>query len=58
MRLVPVPDTHWDREWYEPLAVFQQRLLDLFDGLLSIMAKEPASSASTSTGSRRWSTTT
>lgn len=39
--IVLVPHTHWDREWYEPLPVFRERLLELFDGLLDIMASEP-----------------
>jgi len=41
MKVVLVPHTHWDREWYEPFAVFQERLLQLFDGLLELMAREP-----------------
>ena len=41
MRLILVPHTHWDREWYEPFAVFQQQLLEMFDSLLEIMAQEP-----------------
>jgi alpha-mannosidase len=30
-----VPHTHWDREWYEPFAVFAERLERLMDSLLS-----------------------
>src|ERR671924_1866225 len=29
-----VPHTHWDREWYLPLARFRQRLVALIDELL------------------------
>ncbi len=41
MRVVLVPHTHWDREWYEPFAVFQERLLELFDRLLELLPNEP-----------------
>jgi hypothetical protein len=41
MRLVLVGHTHWDREWYEPFPVFQDRLLELLDGLLELMGSEP-----------------
>lgn len=41
MRIVLVPHTHWDREWYEPFAVFRERLLVLFDGLLDLLVREP-----------------
>ncbi|MFM2106706.1 MAG: hypothetical protein RL338_1738 [Chloroflexota bacterium] len=42
MRFVIVAHTHWDREWYEPFAVFQRRLVELFDGLLELLPREPA----------------
>ena len=32
--LVVVSHTHWDREWYQPLGVFRQRLTTLIDALL------------------------
>lgn len=32
--IVVVAHTHWDREWYQPLGVFRQRLTDLIDELL------------------------
>jgi mannosylglycerate hydrolase len=38
-----VSQTHWDREWYEPLARFRQRLVALIDELL---AAPPAGGAS------------
>lgn len=41
MRVVLVPHTHWDREWYEPFAVFQVRLVELFDRLLDLLPSEP-----------------
>ena len=42
MKAMIVAHTHWDREWYEPFAVFQQRLVELFDGLLELLPREPA----------------
>jgi len=33
-----VPHTHWDREWYEPFAVFSQRLVAMMDALLDLGA--------------------
>ena len=33
-----VPHTHWDREWYEPFAVFSQRLEHMMDTLLDLSA--------------------
>ena len=42
MKAMIVAHTHWDREWYEPFAVFQQRLVKLFDGLLELLPREPA----------------
>jgi hypothetical protein len=34
-RVVIVPHTHWDREWYEPEARFRQRLVELLDDVIS-----------------------
>ncbi len=31
-----VPHTHWDREWYEPFAVFSERLVEMMDTLLDL----------------------
>ena len=39
--VVLVPHTHWDREWYEPFAVFREQLVEMLDGLLEIMEAEP-----------------
>jgi alpha-mannosidase len=33
-----VPHTHWDREWYEPFAVFSERLVTMMDALLDLGA--------------------
>jgi alpha-mannosidase len=33
-----VPHTHWDREWYEPFAVFSERLVGMMDTLLDLGA--------------------
>lgn len=33
-----VPHTHWDREWYEPFAVFLSRLEQMMDTLLDLAA--------------------
>lgn len=33
-----VPHTHWDREWYEPFAVFSERLVAMMDTLLDLEA--------------------
>ena len=34
LRVYIVPHTHWDREWYQPLGRFRQRLVALIDELL------------------------
>lgn len=36
-----VPHTHWDREWYLPFERFRLRLVDLVDGLLDEMERDP-----------------
>jgi alpha-mannosidase len=38
IRVTLVPHTHWDREWYEPFAVFSERLVDMMDTLLDLEA--------------------
>jgi len=35
-RITLVPHTHWDREWYEPFAVFSERLVRMMDTLLDL----------------------
>ncbi|GAA2679320.1 hypothetical protein GCM10010412_062930 [Nonomuraea recticatena] len=42
MRVVVVPHTHWDREWYEPFQRFRLRLVALMDEVLDTMEREPA----------------
>jgi hypothetical protein len=38
LRVTLVPHTHWDREWYEPFAVFSERLEQMMDTLLDLAA--------------------
>src|SRR5918994_7758636 len=38
LRVTLVPHTHWDREWYEPFAVFSERLVQMMDTLLDLAA--------------------
>jgi hypothetical protein len=38
LRVTLVPHTHWDREWYEPFAVFSERLETMMDTLLDLAA--------------------
>jgi alpha-mannosidase len=37
-----VPHTHWDREWYQPFAVFRARLVETVDQVLDLLEDEPA----------------
>jgi len=41
-RVAVVPHTHWDREWYEPFQTFRMRLVELMDGLLDLMERDPS----------------
>ncbi|MGI8873021.1 MAG: alpha-mannosidase [Egibacteraceae bacterium] len=36
-----VPHTHWDREWYLPFQRFRLRLVELMDGLLDLLERDP-----------------
>ncbi|MGH2573565.1 MAG: hypothetical protein ACRDGU_08840 [Actinomycetota bacterium] len=36
-----VPHTHWDREWYLPFEGFLARLVEMMDGLIELMDREP-----------------
>jgi alpha-mannosidase len=36
-----VAHTHWDREWYAPLEVYQQQLADVLDDILTRLQEEP-----------------
>jgi len=39
-KIVIVPHTHWDREWYLPFQRFRYMLVDLVDELLEILKKQ------------------
>ncbi|MCH6555256.1 MAG: alpha-mannosidase, partial [Chloroflexi bacterium] len=41
-RLILVPHTHWDREWYQPYQRYRTRLVGFFDLLLDILDQDPA----------------
>ncbi len=41
-RIVVVPHTHWDREWYEPFQTFRMRLVSMVDGLLDLLERDPS----------------
>ena len=40
-RLILVPHTHWDREWYFPYQRYRTRLVGFFDLLLEIFERDP-----------------
>jgi mannosylglycerate hydrolase len=40
-RIILVPHTHWDREWYFPYQRYRTRLVGFFDLLLDILDKDP-----------------
>ncbi|MEO8286103.1 MAG: hypothetical protein ABI670_06670 [Chloroflexota bacterium] len=40
-RGIVVGHTHWDREWYLPFEGFRARLVDMMDGLLDILERDP-----------------
>ncbi len=40
-RLILVPHTHWDREWYYPYQRYRARLVGFFDLLLDILESDP-----------------
>ena len=37
-----VRSSHWDREWYEPVQGFRLRLVAVLDGVLDLLAADPA----------------
>lgn len=41
LRLVVVPHTHWDREWYRTHEQFRYRLVSLVDELLDLLDRDP-----------------
>jgi mannosylglycerate hydrolase len=40
-KLILVPHTHWDREWYLPFQEFRAVLVEAVDGLLDLMSAGP-----------------
>lgn len=40
-RVVLVPHTHWDREWYLPFEAFLGRLVAMMDGLIELLDRDP-----------------
>jgi len=40
-KLIFLPHTHWDREWYLPFEVFREKLVQLIDGLVKILLENP-----------------
>ena len=41
VKVIIVPHTHWDREWYLPFKEFRAKFVDLMDMLLRILNKDP-----------------
>lgn len=41
MRIIVVPHTHWDREWYLPFERFRVRLVRVVDELLDLLERKP-----------------
>ena len=39
--IIVVPETHWDREWYQPFEVFRARLVRLMDRVLHLLDSDP-----------------
>ena len=35
-----IPHTHWDREWYLPLALFQAKLVPVLDEALELLESD------------------
>jgi len=40
-RMLVVPHTHWDREWYHSFQQFRARLVEMMDALLALLEREP-----------------
>jgi mannosylglycerate hydrolase len=40
-KIIVVPETHWDREWYLPFQEFRARLVLMMDDLLEILKNKP-----------------
>ena len=41
MKVYYINSTHWDREWYIPFQGFRYNLVEMVDGLLDIMERDP-----------------
>jgi len=41
VRVIIVPHTHWDREWYLPFEEFRAKLVGLMDMLIELLDKDP-----------------
>lgn len=41
MKAYYIAGTHWDREWYEPFQTFRSWLVDVIDGAMDLMDREP-----------------
>ncbi|HXF58079.1 MAG TPA: hypothetical protein VNO34_11020 [Actinomycetota bacterium] len=41
LRVVLVPHTHWDREWYLSFEAFLERLVAMMDGLIELLDRDP-----------------
>jgi len=39
--IIVVPETHWDREWYQPFEVFRARLVRLVDRVIDLLDSNP-----------------
>src|SRR5512142_1881312 len=36
-----IASTHWDREWYEPFQYYRDRLVDVLDGAIDLLERDP-----------------
>ena len=42
MKIFYINSTHWDREWYVPFQSFRYNLVEMMDGLLSVLENDPS----------------
>ncbi len=42
LNIILVPHTHWDREWYLTFQQFRMRLVQVVNGLLDVLDRDPA----------------
>ena len=40
-KIVVVPHTHWDREWYMPFQEYRMWLVEFMDDLLRVFSQKP-----------------